>query len=77
MIFGKEISELMFEFVKEKNIKNDDIFFEEEISNWFKYNLPLIKENTIPDLICRMTTNDENRIHVHAKNDGNDDIFLD
>jgi hypothetical protein len=52
------------------------IFTKDEVIAWFKTNYPLVKEGTIAAHLIRFSTNNKNRIHYNAKDNGEDDIFF-
>lgn len=75
-IYGKSTRELINEFVKSNDVKNNQKINRSQIREWFNSNYPKIKQGTIDAHITRMTINAPSRIHYNAFSDGSDDIFI-
>ncbi len=74
-IYDKPVRLLMKDFVRDQNIKKEQIISRDQVTTWFKTKYPKIKEGTISAHLLKMSVNAPSRIHYAVSRVGEDDLL--
>jgi endonuclease len=75
-LYDKPVRLLMRDMVADMKLVPTQMLTRDEAVDWFRLHYPLVKEGTIAAHLIRLSTNNRNRLHYSAREDGADDLFF-